>query len=183
MKPSADDVPDVGGRWGDIYARLYRLIREQSRSRAGLSHALWRFRQAGEAMPDGVLVLDAANRIEWMNPVAEEHFGLGLKGDRQQALTNLVRHPSLAAYLAAPTYAEPLLLRGETDRILSIQLVPYGDNRSSCSPRRHALGTARGRPPRLRATFARAAHPLTVMKGFLGALTTPTAWTRRSASP
>ena len=173
MKPSADDVPDVGGRWGDIYARLYRLIREQSRSRAGLSHALWRFRQAGEAMPDGVLVLDAGNRIEWMNPVAEEHFGLGIKRDREQALTNLVRHPSLAAYLAAPTYAEPLLLRGETDRILSIQLVPYGDNEKLLLSRDV---TRWERLEAVRRDFiANVSHelrtPLTVMKGFLETLT------------
>ena len=61
--PSVDDMPDDEGTWGEIYARLHRMLREQSASRASLSHALWRFRQAGEAMPDGVLVLDADDRI------------------------------------------------------------------------------------------------------------------------
>ncbi len=172
-RPAAEDVPDVGGRWGDIYAGLYRLLREQSRSRAGLSHALWRFRQAGEAMPDGVAVLDANDRIEWMNPVAEEHFGLELKRDRQQPLTNLVRHPAFVAYLASPTYAEPLLLRGETERILSIQLVPYGDNEklllSRDVTRWERLESVR------RDFIANVSHelrtPLTVMKGFLETLT------------
>lgn len=172
-KPAAEDVPDVSGPWGEIYSRLYRLMREQSRSRAGLSHALWRFRQAGEAMPDGVLVLDADNRIEWMNPVAEEHFGLGLKRDRQQPITNLVRHPAFVAYLESPTYAEPLALRGETDRILSIQLVPYGDNEklilSRDVTRWERLESVR------RDFIANVSHelrtPLTVMKGFLETLT------------
>ncbi len=172
-KPAAEDVPDVPGPWGEIYSRLYRLMREQSRSRAGLSHALWRFRQAGEAMPDGVLVLDADNRIEWMNPVAEEHFGLGLKRDRQQPITNLVRHPAFVAYLESPTYAEPLALRGETDRILSIQLVPYGDNEklilSRDVTRWERLESVR------RDFIANVSHelrtPLTVMKGFLETLT------------
>ena len=172
-KPSAEDVPDVPGPWGEIYSRLYRLLREQSRSRAGLSHALWRFRQAGEAMPDGVLVLDADNRIEWMNPVAEEHFGLGLKRDRQQPLTNLVRHPAFMAYLESPTYAEPLTIRGDTDRILSIQLVPYGDKEklllSRDVTRWERLESVR------RDFIANVSHelrtPLTVMKGFLETLT------------
>jgi two-component system phosphate regulon sensor histidine kinase PhoR len=172
-RPSAEDVPDVPGAWGDIYSRLYRLMRDQSRSRASLSHALWRFRQAGEAMPDGVLVLDAEDRIEWMNPVAEEHFGLGLKRDRQQPITNLVRHPSFVGYLAAPTYAEPLTLRGETERILSIQLVPYGDNEklllSRDITRWERLESVR------RDFIANVSHelrtPLTVMKGFLETLT------------
>src|SRR5512139_2699797 len=50
--PSVDEMPDDEGAWGEIYARLHRMLREQSASRASLSHALWRFRQAGEAMPD-----------------------------------------------------------------------------------------------------------------------------------
>lgn len=168
-----DDLPDVGGPWGEIYSRLYRLVREQSRSRASLSHALWRFRQAGEAMPDGVVVLDAQDGIEWLNPVAEEHFGLGLKRDRGQAITNLVRHPAFVAYLASPTYAEPLLLRGETERILSIQLVPYGDNEKLLLSRDV---TRWERLEAVRRDFiANVSHelrtPLTVMKGFLETLT------------
>ena len=94
--PAADDIPDDEGAWGEIYARLHRLLREQTATRASLSHALWRFRQAGEAMPDGVIVLDADNRIEWMNPSAEAHFGLAFK--TESAVVNpekLYREPAL----------------------------------------------------------------------------------------
>ena len=128
--PSPDDMPDDDGPWGEIYARLHRILREQTASRASLSHALWRFRQAGEAMPDGVLVLDADDRIEWLNPSAEDHFGLTFKRDRGQAVTNLIRSPAFVDYLAAQNYGEPLLLKGlvETDRVLSVNLVPYGNH-------------------------------------------------------
>jgi two-component system, OmpR family, phosphate regulon sensor histidine kinase PhoR len=172
--PSVDDMPDDDGIWGEIYARLHRMLREQSASRASLSHALWRFRQAGEAMPDGVLVLDAADRIEWMNPSAEEHFGLTFKRDRGRAITNLIRHPAFVGYLEAQRYSEPLTLRGpaEADRVLSVQLVPYGQHEklllSRDVTRWEMLESMR------RDFIANVSHelrtPLTVLRGFLETL-------------
>ena len=172
--PSVDDMPDDDGIWGEIYARLHRMLREQSASRASLSHALWRFRQAGEAMPDGVLVLDSADRIEWMNPSAEEHFGLTFKRDRGRAVTNLIRHPAFVGYLEAQRYSEPLTLRGpaEADRVLSVQLVPYGQHEklllSRDVTRWEMLESMR------RDFIANVSHelrtPLTVLRGFLETL-------------
>ncbi|HQZ46830.1 MAG TPA: phosphate regulon sensor histidine kinase PhoR [Usitatibacteraceae bacterium] len=172
--PSADAMPDDEGVWGDIYARLHRILRQQSTSRASLSHALWRFRQAGEAMPDGVIVLDGANRIEWMNPSAEAHFGLTFKADRGRAITNLIRHPAFGGYLDAQHYGEPLALKGsgESDRTLSVQLVPYGDHEKLLLSRDV---TRWERLEAVRRDFiANVSHelrtPLTVMKGFLETL-------------
>ena len=173
--PSVDDMPDDEGTWGEIYARLHRILREQSAGRASLSHALWRFRQAGEAMPDGVLVLDADNRIEWMNPSAEDHFGLTFKSDRRQAITNLIRHPSFVGYLDAQHYGEPLTLKGpgEADRVLSVQLVPYGNHEKLLLSRDI---TRWERLESMRRDFiANVSHelrtPLTVLRGFLETLT------------
>ncbi|MBK6981839.1 MAG: phosphate regulon sensor histidine kinase PhoR [Betaproteobacteria bacterium] len=172
--PSVDEMPDDEGAWGDIHARLHRILRQQTTSRASLSHALWRFRQAGEAMPDGVIVLDAANRIEWMNPSAERHFGLTFKDDRGRAITNLIRQPAFGGYLDAQHYGEPLALKGsgESDRVLSVQLVPYGDHEklllSRDVSRWERLESVR------RDFIANVSHelrtPLTVMKGFLETL-------------
>jgi two-component system, OmpR family, phosphate regulon sensor histidine kinase PhoR len=173
--PGLDDVPDDEGAWGEIYARLHRILREQTATRASLSHALWRFRQAGEAMPDGVIVLDADNRIEWMNPSAEGHFGLAFKRDRGQAITNLVRHPAFVGHLEARLFGEPLLLKGpgEADRILSVQLVPYG-SREKLMLSRDVTRWERLEAMR-RDFIANVSHelrtPLTVMTGFLETLT------------
>lgn len=173
-QPSADEIPDDDGTWGDIYARLHRILREQTASRASLSHALWRFRQAGEAMPDGVIVLDGANRIEWMNPSAEGHFGLTFKRDRSQAITNLIRHPAFVGYLDAQHYGEPLLLKGagDAERVLSIQLVPYGNHEKLLLSRDV---TRWERLESMRRDFiANVSHelrtPLTVLRGFLETL-------------
>jgi two-component system, OmpR family, phosphate regulon sensor histidine kinase PhoR len=172
--PSADEMPDDDGPWGEIYARLHRMLREQAASRTSFSHALWRFRQAGEAMPDGVLVLDADDRIEWLNPAAEGHFGLTFKRDRGQPVTNLIRHPAFAGYLEARQYGEPLTLRGtgEGERVLSLQLVPYGVAEKLLLSRDV---TRWERLEAMRRDFiANVSHelrtPLTVLRGFLETL-------------
>jgi two-component system phosphate regulon sensor histidine kinase PhoR len=172
--PSPDDMPDDEGTWGEIYSRLHRMLREQSASRASLSHALWRFRQAGEAMPDGVLVLDADDRIEWVNPTAEEHFGITFKRDRGQPVTNLIRHPAFGGYLEAQRFGEPLTLRGpaEADRVLSVQLVPYGNHEKLLLSRDISRWE---RLESMRRDFiANVSHelrtPLTVLRGFLETL-------------
>jgi two-component system phosphate regulon sensor histidine kinase PhoR len=172
--PSAEDMPDDEGAWGEIYARLHRILREQAASRTSLAHALWRFRQAGEAMPDGVLVLDADNRIEWLNPAAERHFNLTFKDDRGQPITNLIRHPAFVGYLEARNYGEPLALRGhgEADRVLSLQLVPYGNHEKLLLTRDV---TRWERLEAMRRDFiANVSHelrtPLTVLRGFLETL-------------
>ncbi len=173
--PSTDDIPDDDGAWGEIYSRLHRMQRKQHESRASLSHVLWRFRQAAEAMPDGVVVLDGDNRIEWMNPSAETHFGLTFKNDRAQTITNLIRHPAFVGYLEAQHYGEPLTLKGlgESEGVLSVQLVPYGDHEKLLLSRDV---TRWERLEAVRRDFiANVSHelrtPLTVMKGFLETLT------------
>jgi len=173
--PDPEAIPDDDGAWGEIYSRLHRILRKQHDSRASLSHALWRFRQAGEAMPDGVLVLDAEDRIEWMNPSAESHFGIAFRTDRGRAITNLIRQPAFGDYLAAQHYGEPLLLKGtgEDARVLSVQLVPYGDREKLLLSRDV---TRWERLEAVRRDFiANVSHelrtPLTVMKGFLETLT------------
>src|SRR6185436_10663057 len=63
--PSFDTVPQGSGMWESTFAALYRLMRRQSQSESKLSGALERFRQAGAAMPEGMVILDEDDRIEW----------------------------------------------------------------------------------------------------------------------
>ena len=134
-----------------------------------------RFRDAAEAMPDGVIVLDADNHIEWMNPAAERHFGISLDNDRRQPITNLLRQPALLDYIDGQHFGDPMQLKelGDSDRIFSIQLVPYGDQQKLL------LSRDVSRWERLEAMrrdfIANVSHelrtPITVMKGFLETLT------------
>lgn len=129
-KPDLSTVPVGSGIWEDIFAGLYHEQRRQSRSQTQLSSALDRFRHAASALPDGVVLLNGSNQIEWCNPPAEKQLGLSMKQDNGQPIIYLVRHGEFIAYLEKQDYSEPIKLQSwiNTDLTLEIQLVPFGAN-------------------------------------------------------
>lgn len=127
-KPMLNHIPNGSGVWEDIFASLYQEYRRHSRNQTQLSSALGRFRHAASALPDGVVVLNAANEIEWCNPPAEKKLGLNLKQDENQPINYLVRHGDFVSYLNEEDYAEPIKLKSwrNSDVTLEIQLIPFG---------------------------------------------------------
>ena len=127
--PELNHLPDGIGLWERVFTALYRLQRRQSRSQDQLAHALERFRSAASAIPDGMVLLNASDQIEWCNPVAEQHFELDLAHDQNRQITYLVRSPPFVAYIGARQHSEPLVLKSPRNRetTLSVQIVPYGD--------------------------------------------------------
>jgi two-component system phosphate regulon sensor histidine kinase PhoR len=173
--PSSATLPEGSGEWEEIFALLARLLRRRTQIESRLSAALERFQQAGAALPEGVIVLDDSDRIEWCNPRAEVYFGLSSQRDRGQQITYLVRMPQFQEYLETRNYREPLLLRlsrNDQELTLSVQLVPYGDRErlllSRDITRWERMETTR------RDFVANVSHelrtPLTVLGGFLETL-------------
>ena len=173
--PDPETLPPGRGLWDEVFGDLYRMLRRQRQSESRLTASLEEFQQAGAAMPDGLVILKADHRIEWCNPVAEQHFGLDRNRDLGQSITYLVRQPQFVDYLKQENYSEPLILRqfrgGEY--VLSVQLVPYGDAQTLVLSRDV---TDRERVETMRRDFvANVSHelrtPLTVLCGFLETIT------------
>ncbi|MBK7352877.1 MAG: phosphate regulon sensor histidine kinase PhoR [Nitrosomonas sp.] len=122
-------VPNNFGAWGDVFVRLTRYMRRYYRNRQSLSRALERLQRATSAMPDGIVILDKIDRIEWCNPVAEQHLGLDLKMDIGQHITHLVRQVQFVEYLSSGDFSKPVIIKQSRYQaiMLSLQLVPYGD--------------------------------------------------------
>ena len=173
--PLAKPVPQGSGIWEDVLVGLYRFVRARIKQEQQLSDDLVRFRNAGLALPDGVVLLDAHGHIEWYNPIASQYFGLDEQRDLGQPLVNLVRHPDLAAYLEQGEYAEPLTLRltrGEGP-VLSLAIVAYGEEKKLLLASDITLAE---KVETMRRDFvANVSHelksPLTVVAGFLETLT------------
>ncbi len=145
--PSLDTVPETFGSWELVFNHLYQMVREQTRSQQKLTNALDRFVSAGEAMPDGVVVLNEKNRIEWCNPVAMRQLNLDRRKDIGQQISYLVRSPDFGEYLQRQDFSQPLSLRAGRNQ-------DRRDHRRSARRRRarphHRPRSALGRAPRPR---------------------------------
>ena len=169
-----DPVPEGRGTWALAYAALYRRVRLRSARQRDLRLALDRFVSGAEALPDGVVVLDAANRIQWSNPRAQAHLGIDLRHDAGAPVVNLVRQPGFLQYLASGDFREPVVLESQREAglTLSIQVVPFGVEEKLLMSRDITRLEA---VARLRRDFiANVSHelktPLTVLGGFLETL-------------
>ncbi len=172
--PEGRQAPDSYGMWGEVFSRLNKLVRQQVKERERRIAALREMEQATSALPEGVVILDAADHIEWCNPLAEQHFGLDNRRDIGQQITYLARQPEFVQYLTAQEFSEPLILRGsrQDGLILSIKLISYGDNKKLLISRDI---THLERVETMRRDFvANVSHelrtPLTVVNGFVETL-------------
>ncbi len=165
------DVPGASGIWDDAFAALHRRERRHTQERQKLARLVLRYSHAGRALPDGVVILDADNRVVWCNEKAEARFGIGRETDVGQPITNLVRQPEFVQYLAAGDYSRALQLHSSAGPglILSVQIVPYDDAQKLLLARDV---TQAQRLETMRRDFvANVSHelrtPLTVLAGFL----------------
>ncbi|RKP56408.1 phosphate regulon sensor histidine kinase PhoR [Pararobbsia silviterrae] len=170
--PAHDEVIHAPGIWGEIYYRLHKLVKRWHSQIRQVEMQHQRFIQAIQASPNGVVMLDDQNQIEWSNAIAESHFGFDTKRDLRQHITHLVRHPDFVRYLHQQRYDEDLHMRGmgeNRQKVLAVQAFPYGDNRKLVLTQDI---TELERTDSMRRDFvANVSHelktPLTVLSGFL----------------
>lgn len=127
QEPILAKIPRGSGVWEDVLSALYREQRKNSRQQTQLSATLGRFQHAASALPDGVVVLNAQNEIEWCNQPAEVQLGLLLSKDIHKPINYLVRHKDFLNYLQGNDYEEPIKLKSwHNEDILEFQIVNYG---------------------------------------------------------
>ena len=126
--PDEVNPPDATGTWGDIFYRLDKLQRRQRASRSELTNALEQFEHAAQAVPDGMVILNSSEQIEWCNPASRKYMGLDCERDRGQFIRYLLRQANFLDFLDAADYSQRLVCKSPIDRemTLSMQLVPFG---------------------------------------------------------
>src|SRR5262249_58177446 len=79
--------------------------------------------------PGGGTALGGEDHIGGASGVAERFSSVDARRDRGQPILNLVRNPDFVAYLKGAAYEQPLTLRlarGSDELVLSVRVVPYG---------------------------------------------------------
>ena len=125
-----EDLPEGYGAWEAVFSELRRSRRREDKRRGEVAETLNRFIEASSALPDGIIILDQGDRIEWCNPSACRHFGIDLARDQGYLIANLVRQPLFTEYLVRADFREPLVLIDPTGKItLSVQMLPFQETR------------------------------------------------------
>lgn len=132
IQDSVENMPLPSGFWEEVFFRLQRLVRNLKQQIRTVEKQHDRFIEAFQASPNGILMLDDQDQIEWCNAIAERFFGLNFKRDVLQRINFLIRRPEFIQYLAKRQFEDPLLLeRMGVDGNLSLMLqaFPFGQNR------------------------------------------------------
>jgi two-component system, OmpR family, phosphate regulon sensor histidine kinase PhoR len=163
-------APRDTGFWGELGYRVERSIRLREQGLAQERLRLEQFLSAIEASPNGVLMLDSSDQIEWCNSVAADHFGLDPQRDRRQRVTHLVRAPAFVAALQQQRFDETISFpKPGGGASLSVLLRRYGEGMKLVLSQDV---TDRERSDAMRRDFvANVSHeirtPLTVLAGFI----------------
>ncbi len=170
-RPTLSEIPEGVGVWSDVFALVHRWHRAGEIGQRRLIDNEERFRRTISALPDGIILVDAALQIEWCNPVAERHLSISLRADQGLRLTNLVRDPRLVAYMTSGRFDLEFTFRplANPALVLSLAVIGFEPARSIVITRDI---TQSERVDAMRRDFvANVSHelrtPLTVIKGFL----------------
>lgn len=168
--PRALELGDATGLWSEVFFRAERTLKSLEHELLQEREQRSQFLSAIEASPNGVLLLDESDQIEWCNRVSAEHFGLDVQRDILQRITNLVRMPAFVAYLQGGAWSEPVVVEGrDPASALSVLVRRYGQGRKIVLSMDI---TERQRGEAMRRDFvANVSHeirtPLTVLAGFI----------------
>ena len=184
--PQGADFPDAGGIWGEVFIRLSRQLRADAKLVQNVTTELNSFREAIQALPEGIVFLDSTQQILWCNHAAKVHLSIRLESDTGAIISQLVRTPGFAEYLERSDGMTPFLLQSKTarTRVYELRTVPFGERKRILV----SLDvTDAKRAEAMRSDFvANVSHelrtPLTVVSGFLEYFTDEDATSATSAA-
>ena len=168
---SDDSPPDAFGLWAEVSHRLYHERREAREAAREAEAEVREYERSVQALPDGVVVLDAEMHIRWSNTAAQRLLGLQDPEDRGQHIDNLLRHPEFTDYWRGGKLDRFIQIPAPTvpENVVMVGLVPFSAEQFLLVCRDV---TERVRIDRVRRDFlTNVSHelrtPLTVLGGYL----------------
>lgn len=173
------ELPDGFGEWRVVFAALEQREKSVRRQTTAMDARLDRYQRATEALPVGVLLLDANDHINWLNASAASHLGIDVQRDIGTLIWQLVRQPSFHDYLqsfrrAPDNTTEGVLIHSnDNTQTMHLQLRRFSDE-GTLLLSRDISDTVRTEKMR-RDFVANVSHelrtPATVISGFLEQMT------------
>jgi len=161
---------EVDRSFDDVVSMVRKRLKEGEQSLKEREAEIAQRKQITNAVPDGLFLLDAGDRIIWCNKAALVMHSLDAFRDMGKPIGQLIRSPEFAAYLADDSRDEPVINLGA--RVIAFHLERSNDGVRLLLTRDV---TDREKLDRMRRDFvANVSHelrtPLTVVGGFVETL-------------
>jgi two-component system phosphate regulon sensor histidine kinase PhoR len=169
--PRQRELPFGFGSWGHAFDRINRHMRQDTNERAETAAELERLHAAVDLLPDGLVVLDRFDHVQWSNRSAQDLHGIF--GTRRP-IDHFVRQPEFLAYLREGDFSRAVTmpLSSAPGHRFALKIVPTDDAYRLLVTRDI---TETSRLEQMRRDFvANVSHeirtPLTVVAGFVETL-------------
>jgi two-component system, OmpR family, phosphate regulon sensor histidine kinase PhoR len=169
--PRQRELPYGFGSWGHAFDRIGRFMRQDANERTETATELERLHAAVDLLPDGLVVLDRFDHVQWSNRAAQDLHGIF--GTRRP-IDHFVRQPEFLAYLRDGDFSRSVTmsLPSTPGRRFALKIVPT-DEAYRLLVTRDITETSRLEQMR-RDFVANVSHeirtPLTVVAGFVETL-------------
>lgn len=168
------DANTVDRPFADVMSSVRSRLKEDEQIVKDRDAEIVQRKQITNAVPDGLFLLDAANRIVWCNRAALVMHQLDAFRDVGKPIAQLIRSPEFAAYLDDDSREEPVIAL--SGRSISFHLERSDDGTKGARLLLTRDVTEREKLDRMRRDFvANVSHelrtPLTVVGGFVETIT------------
>ena len=119
--PRQREVPAFGGVWQPFIDRLARMVKSEREHRLQLTAELEKLHRAVDRLPDGLVLLDRYDHVQWCNDAGRELHGVIGAG---RPIHHFIRQPEFITYLEGADYSRPpvLALATRPGRLFELRL-------------------------------------------------------------
>lgn len=124
------DAPSLSGLWREVTYLVQRPLRRGQRYKRRFQAITDRIQDSTSALQEAVVMVDRHGNLEWWNHSAERFLGLRSPVDTNQPITNIIRAPEFAEYLATERFTTPLTMPSPIRKSMHLEfkVTPFGRN-------------------------------------------------------
>jgi two-component system, OmpR family, phosphate regulon sensor histidine kinase PhoR len=120
--------PFPHGLWGEVYRSIARHQQRGRKSRKRRIRLTRRFREAANAVPDALVILDKQHRVDWVHPSAATLMDIHWPEHHGRRIADTLTNPGLDGFIDAGEHMRPLDIAPKHNPaiMLSLRITPFG---------------------------------------------------------
>ena len=106
----SSDIPSANNLWSSLMNNLYKVINKLKKEKSQLKATIDYFQESFQVIDDAVIIVNDRNSIVWVNDSSSSIFGINLKEDEGELITNLIRDPDFISYIHSDDFSSSIII-------------------------------------------------------------------------